>query len=207
MANISSIKRFEELTLRAKRCEICREHLPPPGPRPLFQVSPFSKILIIGQAPGIRAATSGIPWDDKSGKRLRDWLGISNETFYDPNEVALMPMGFCYPGTNGKGDLPPRPECAPAWHEALIAEMPNIRLRILIGKYALARYLPSSGGVNLTETVRSWKQHLAERNLPLIHPSPRNRFWLKQNPWFEAEMLPEVRIAVEHHLSEDHPSE
>ncbi|MEI6409422.1 MAG: uracil-DNA glycosylase family protein [Bacteroidota bacterium] len=183
---------MEALLTEIKHCEICRSFLPQ-GPRPIVQASASSKILIIGQAPGARVHASGIPWDDVSGDTLRQWLGIDKALFYNPEFLALMPMGFCYPGSGKSGDLPPRAECAPAWHERLLAQMPDIQLTLLIGQYAQNRYLGDKMGENLTETVRVWR-NFHPKYLPLPHPSPRNRFWLTKNPWFEEEVLPYLKM-------------
>lgn len=153
---------------------------------------PESKIVIIGQAPGRKVHNSGIPWDDASGDNLRRWLGVDKATFYDPKVFAILPMGFCFPGTGKSGDLPPRPECAPLWHERVLAEMHSVRKTLLIGQYAQAQYLGDRRGKTLTETVRNWRDYLPEF-LPLPHPSPRNNIWMKKNPWFAEEVLPELR--------------
>jgi len=167
----------------------------------MIQAHPSARLLIIGQAPGARVHESGIPWNDASGKQLRSWLGIDEATFYDANKVALMPMGFCYPGKGKTGDLPPRPECAPLWHGKLLQQLPNIRLTLLIGQYAQRHYLGEASSENLTETVRSFRTHLP-RYLPMPHPSPRNRFWLLKNPWFEKELLPVLKDSVHEYLSD-----
>lgn len=147
--------------------------------------------MIIGQAPGRRVHGSGIPWDDESGRTLRSWLGLTDDQFYDPDLVALVPMGFCYPGSAASGDKPPRPECAPMWHEQLLAELRPDRLTVIIGAYAQRRYVVGRKP-RLTETVADWAAHLPDQ-VVLPHPSPRNRRWLTKNPWFEAETLPAVR--------------
>ena len=183
-----------DLLREVRGCDICLEHLPL-GPRPIVSVHGDARILIIGQAPGTRVHESGIPWDDSSGDRLRDWLGLDREQFYDEKRLGLMPMGFCYPGKGSSGDLPPRPECATTWHEELLGRMPRIELTLLIGQYALARYLGESRKEDLTETVRSWKQY-RPTHVPLPHPSPRNNIWLKKNPWFAEEVLPYLRRRV-----------
>ena len=154
---------------------------------------PAARVLIIGQAPGTRVHASGIPWDDASGRRLRDWMGVTKESFYDPSRFAIMPMGFCYPGRGAGGDNPPRPECAPLWHDKVLAGLPNIRLTLLIGAHAQARYLAARRKSTLGDTVRSWRDYAADGYLPLVHPSPRNQGWLRNNPWFEAEILPYLR--------------
>lgn len=155
----------------------------------------MTKILIIGQAPGRKVHETGIPWDDPSGKRLRQWLGVDDETFYNPEIFGILPMGFCYPGTGKSGDLPPRPECAPKWHEPLLKMMPEVKLTLLFGQYAQERYLGKKRQKNLTETVRNWKDYLPDY-LPLPHPSPRNQIWVRKNPWFEEEVLPFLKETV-----------
>ncbi|GHA03723.1 uracil-DNA glycosylase family protein [Oceanisphaera arctica] len=183
----------ERLLQQVRVCRLC-EALLPLGPRPVVQMAPQARIMIIGQAPGTRVHETGVPWNDPSGDTLRRWLQLSREQFYDPNVIAIMPMGFCYPGRGKSGDLPPRPECAPAWHEQLLAALPHIRLTLLIGQYAQRYYLGNQYR-SLTETVRHWRDFAPDR-LPLPHPSPRNRRWLSQNPWFEQEELPALRARV-----------
>ena len=152
-------------------------------------------MLIIGQAPGSAVHKSGVPWDDPSGKRLRDWMGVTSKQFYDPRLVAFVPMGFCYPGKGSGGDLPPRPECAETWHEKVLDLLPSVELTILLSRHALARYLAGTEKKTLTETVRAWKEY-GPSLIPLPHPSPRNNIWLKKNPWFESEVLPTLRSRV-----------
>lgn len=176
------------------QCKVCESHLPM-GTNPVFSVSPQSKIVIIGQAPGRIVHESGIPWDDKSGDNLRNWLEVSKETFYNPDHFAILPMGFCYPGTGKSGDLPPRKECAPLWHQALLAMMPSVQLTLLVGQYAQKYYLEKRSKKNLTETVRHFQEYLPQF-LPLPHPSPRNNIWQKKNPWFREELLQELRERV-----------
>ena len=176
-----------------RACTACAKSLPA-GPRPIVQFSPLSRIVIIGQAPGSKVHRSGVPWDDDSGERLCAWTGLSRDELYDPAKVALVPMGFCYPGQDANGgDLPPRPECAPLWRARLLAELPRIELMLLVGGYAHRWHLGVKSGV--TGTVAGWRTVLAERStpahLPLPHPSWRNNHWLKKHPWFEAELLPE----------------
>lgn len=181
------------LLKEVRSCELCARHLPL-GPRPVLQVHARSRILIAGQAPGRRVHETGVPFDDASGERLRAWLGVPREVFYDPRQVAILPMGFCFPGTGKSGDLPPRPECAPAWRPALLAELQDLRLTLVIGKYAQAYHL-AQGGAALTALVQNWRAHWP-LTIPLPHPSPRNNLWLKRNPWFDAELLPALRGRV-----------
>lgn len=175
-------------------CSLCADHLPL-GPRPVVQASSTARLLIIGQAPGRKVHETGIPWNDASGAQLRNWLGMSPDEFYDAGRVAIMPMGFCYPGKGNSGDLPPRPECAPAWHARLLEFMTEIRLTLLIGSYAQRHYLQLPKGVTLTATVARYADFLP-RYFPLPHPSPRNRFWQSRNPWFDEQVLPELRKQV-----------
>lgn len=185
------INRMDELLANVRNCSHCKKHLPL-GPRPIVAAHPASKIAIIGQAPGTKVHQTGVPWDDPSGKQLRNWLGVTDEQFYDERLFALIPMGFCYPGKGKSGDLPPRPECAPLWHRSLINQMPQLKLTILIGQYAQAYYLEKARERNLTETVRNYKSYLPNYFV-LPHPSPRNRFWLSKNPWFDRTVVPELR--------------
>lgn len=176
-----------------RACTLCAQHLPH-GVRPVVQAHAGARILIAGQAPGRKVHETGIPWDDASGTRLRAWMGMDAETFYDAKQVALLPMGFCYPGKSSSGDLPPRSECAKAWRARLLAGMPDIKLTLVIGQYAIAWHLPEVSE-NLTQTVRNWDAHWPKA-LVLPHPSPRNNPWLKKNPWFEGEVVPELRRRV-----------
>ena len=173
---------------------MCVPHLPL-GPRPVFQVHPKASILIAGQAPGRKVHETGIPFNDPSGQRLREWMGIGSEIFYDPVKIAILPMGFCYPGTGKSGDLPPRPECAETWRDLLMAEMPEIQLTLVIGQYAQQWHLGKSKKSNLTKTVFAWKEYWPDI-LPLPHPSPRNNIWLKKNPWFENEIVPTLQLKI-----------
>ena len=179
-----------------RACRLC-EALLPLGPRPIVQFHPMARLLIIGQAPGRRVHESGIHWNDPSGDRLREWLHLDKAAFYDERLVAVMPMGFCYPGKSSSGDRPPRPECAPQWHDRLLAHLPKIELTLLIGTYAQRRYLGDRYRENLTATVRAWRDYLPTF-LPLPHPSPRNRYWLAKNPWFEQEVIPALRARLRH---------
>lgn len=185
-----------QLIEQVSKCVICEPHLPL-GARPVIQFNPNALILIAGQAPGIKVHETGVPFNDASGNRLREWLGLTRDEFYDANNIAILPMGFCYPGKGKTGDLPPRKECAPAWREQLLAALPNIELTIVLGKYAQAYHLPETKKMPLTELVKSWREYWPNY-LVLPHPSPRNNIWLKKNPWFEQDVLPELgkRIAT-----------
>ena len=185
---------FAKLQRDIRACTICAEHLPL-GPRPVFQISQTARILIAGQAPGSKVHARGVPFDDASGDRLRDWLGLDRETFYEAKRVAILPMGFCYPGTGKSGDLPPRPECAAAWRGKVLRELTAVKLTLVIGQYAMAWHLGLRGKATLTETVQAWRE-FSPKLWPLPHPSPRNNIWLKQNPWFAHEVLPELRQQV-----------
>lgn len=177
-----------------RACRLCAAQLPL-GPRPVLRASASARLLVVGQAPGTRVHASGIPWDDASGKRLREWLGMDPATFYDETRVAIVPMGFCYPGTGASGDLPPRPECRRTWHPRLLPLLPHIEFTLLIGQYAQAHFLGARRKASLTETVRAWREYWPEW-LPLPHPSPRNVGWFKANPWFADEVLPALRERV-----------
>jgi uracil-DNA glycosylase len=179
----------------ARACRVCEQHLPL-GPRPILRASPTARLLIIGQAPGTKVHASGIPWNDPSGDRLRQWLAVDRDAFYDENRIAIVPMGFCYPGVDKNGgDAPPRKECAPLWHARVLALMPEVQLTLLVGQYAQRSYLGKRREKTMTETVRNWRSYGSE-TLPLPHPSWRNTAWLKRNPWFEAEILPTLRETV-----------
>ena len=174
-----------------RACTVCAASLAA-SPRPIVQFSPTSRIVIIGQAPGSRVHESGVPWQDDSGDRLREWAGLGPAEFYDPAMVALVPMGFCYPGKGKSGDLPPRPECAPLWHDRVLATLTDRRLSLLVGSYAQAHYLKTK---NLTDAVRDFRAHDAGF-FPLPHPSWRSGIWMKRNPWFESDVVPALRAAV-----------
>lgn len=185
-----------DLLVEIRACRRCAEVLPL-GPRPVLRAAdPAARVLIIGQAPGTKVHATGIPWNDPSGDRLRDWLGVDRAAFYDEARFAIMPMGFCYPGRGKGGDLPPRPECAPTWHDRVRAHLPAIGLTLLIGRYAQARYLGRRSKASLGETVRAWREYLPDGFLPLVHPSPRNGRWLRKNPWFETDVVPALREAM-----------
>ena len=184
---------MQQLLKQVRACTICMAHLPL-APKPILQAGAGARLLIIGQAPGIKAHEIGIPWKDASGKRLRQWLAISDDDFYNPEKVAIMPMGFCYPGKGKSGDLPPRPECAPQWHQKLLNAMPNIGLTLYIGQYAQNYYLHDNYK-NVTDRVSHWRDWPNDQFV-LPHPSPRNQIWLKKNAWFEAEAIPELQKRV-----------
>lgn len=183
-----------DILKKVRACEACREHLPL-GCRPILQAGMEARILIVGQAPGARVHASGIPWDDASGTRLRSWLGIDNATFYDESKIAIIPMGYCYPGRGHGGDLPPRKECAELWLNQLLAALPNIELTLLIGLYAQRHFLKNRCKSTLAETVSHWRDY-APVYIPLPHPSPRNTPWLKRHAWFERDLLPELRTLI-----------
>lgn len=185
---------MEKLVSEVIACRVCESELPL-GPRPVFSIHSKSKILIVGQAPGTKVHASGIPWNDPSGDELRRWLQVDRETFYNPEIFGIMPMGFCYPGKGKSGDLPPRSECAPKWHAILRKAMPEVKLTLLIGTFAQAYYLGEKRKKTLTETVKSWHEFLPDF-FPLVHPSPRNRLWMKRNPWFEAEVLGNLKEKI-----------
>jgi uracil-DNA glycosylase len=186
---------LDRLLREIRACRLCEAHLSL-GPRPVLQASSTSRLLIVSQAPGRKVHDTGIPFNDVSGERLREWLGIDRDVFYDASRVAIVPMGFCFPGSGRGGDLPPRPECAPTWHPRLLPLLRHVRLTLVIGQYAQAGVLGVPRGTRLTDTVQAWRDHLAHGRLPLPHPSPRNRVWLMRNPWFETELLPVLRECV-----------
>ena len=178
-----------------RACRVCAAHLPL-GPRPVVRAAAGARLMIVGQAPGTKVHESGIPWDDPSGDRLRAWLDMDRDTFYDARRIAIIPTGFCYPGrSENGGDNPPRPECAPLWHPPLRAALPKIALTLLVGTYAQAFYLGGRRKRTMTETVKAWRAYLPEF-LPTPHPSWRTTGWLKKNPWFEADVVPELRQRV-----------
>lgn len=194
LTEVTARQSLPMLLEEVRACTICAVHLPH-GPRPVLQVDGRARILIAGQAPGSKVHASGVPFDDASGDRLRQWMGISRDRFYDPKLIAILPMGFCYPGTGSSGDLPPRRECAPQWRVRLLQAMPRVELTLVIGQYAMAWHLPGTATSNLTEAVRAWREHWPEV-IPLPHPSPRNNIWLKANPWFALEVVPAVQARI-----------
>lgn len=194
------MSQIKKLLKQIRACQVCVGELPL-GPRPVLQMSAESKILIVGQAPGIKVHETGIPWNDPSGERLREWLGLDRELFYDPELVAIVPVGFCYPGRGKSGDNPPRKECYELWHGKIQKQLPDIRLTLLVGGYAQQRYLGNKMQETATETIRHWRDY-APDYVPLPHPSPRNNIWLKKNPWFEKEVVPEVRSYVQNIIRE-----
>lgn len=185
---------LDALLAQIRACRLCEAELPL-GPKPVLRARPSARLLIVGQAPGTKVHESGIPWNDASGIRLRHWLGLDRERFYDEQQVAIVPMGFCYPGRGASGDLPPRPECARTWHPQLLPLLPQVELTLLIGHYAQAYMLGTRRRKTLTDTVRAYADYLPTM-IPLPHPSPRNQLWLKVNPWFEQELVPLLRGEV-----------
>ena len=183
-----------QLTNDIKACRICENHLPL-GPRPVIQITKRAKILIVGQAPGTKVHETGIPFNDPSGERLRQWMGIDSLTFYDRQKVAIVPMGFCYSGAGPSGDLPPRPECAEKWRTQLLAHLQDIELTLVIGQYAQKWHLGNRQKNSLTETVKAWREYWPTI-VALPHPSPRNNIWLKKNDWFESDVLPTLREKI-----------
>ncbi len=180
-------------------CNICEEQLPQ-GARPVLQFHPKARILIAGQAPGRKVHDSGVPFDDASGDRLREWMGVTREVFYDSEKIAILPMGFCYPGSKASGDLPPRPECAVAWREKLLGHLEHLEVTLVLGRYAQGYHINTTN-VKVTETVRAWPTYWPTV-IPLPHPTPRNNIWIRRNPWFEAELVPALRKRVTEVLRE-----
>ncbi len=197
-----------ELLAKVRTCRVCRDRpigpQLPHEPRPVLRADATATLCIAGQAPGTRVHATGVPFNDPSGDRLRQWMGIERPKFYDASRVAIVPMGFCFPGLSGAGaDLPPRGECADTWHDAIFARLLALRLILAIGAFAQAYHLPGRAGANLTETVRNWREIAAataaedgRKIIPLPHSSWRNSGWLKKNRWFEAELLPALRAAI-----------
>ena len=189
-----SVDTLEALAAEVRACRVCAASLPH-APRPVLRVSPTARLLIVGQAPGRRVHESGVPWDDPSGQRLRQWLGVATDDFYAVSRVAIIPIGMCYPGTVDGSDLPPRPECAPLWHRRLRGALDQVVLTILVGSYAQRFYLGARRKETMTATVAAFREYLPD-TLPLPHPSWRNSGWLKRNPWFESDLLPVLRARV-----------
>jgi len=185
---------LDRLLADIRACRACADALPL-GPRPVLRASRDARLLIVGQAPGAKVHASGVPWDDASGKLLREWLGVDADTFYDEARIAIVPMGFCYPGRGRSGDNPPRPECARLWFDALLAQLTGVRLTLLVGQYAQRHFLGASRKATLTDTVAAWRDY-APAFVPLPHPSPRNRGWLARNGWFGEDVLPALREQV-----------
>ncbi len=185
---------LEALLAAVRDCRACEQHLPL-GPRPVLRAGKAARILIVGQAPGARVHATGIPWDDRSGERLRAWMGMERNVFYDESRIAIIPMAYCYPGRGNGGDLPPRRECAALWLDLLLAKLPRIELTLLIGQYAQRHFLGRRRKLSLTETTRAWREY-APQYLPLPHPSPRNTPWIQRNPWFERQVLPALRTRI-----------
>jgi len=190
-----------ELLQRVRACMVCAAHLPY-APKPVLRARATARLMIVGQAPGRKVQETGIPWNDPSGDRLRDWLQLTREEFYDESRIAIIPAGFCYPGKGKSGDLPPRPECAPLWHPPLRSALPKIELTLLVGSYAQEYYLGKRRKESLSDTVRAYTEYLPEF-FPLPHPSPRNRLWLRQRPWFDTEVLPALREQVSRVLGKE----
>jgi uracil-DNA glycosylase len=185
---------LEQLLVAVRNCRVCASHLPL-GPRPILSAQASARILVVGQAPGARVHASGIPWDDASGERLRAWMGVDATTFHDPARIAIIPMGYCYPGRGAGGDLPPRRECAALWLDQLLARLPRIELTLLIGQHAQRHFLGNRRKPSLAETTRAWRDYAPEY-VPLPHPSPRNQPWFKRHPWFERQLVPMLRARI-----------
>lgn len=198
---MATVTNLDKLLTEVRACHVCEAELPL-GPNPILRAKRSAKILIIGQAPGTKVHASGIPWDDPSGKRLREWMNVGEEVFYNPAKIAIIPMGFCYPGKGKSGDLPPREECAELWHKKLLTNLPNVKLALLIGHYAQKYYLNDSeyyNGRTVAETVINWKK-FTPKYFPIPHPSPRNTLWLRKNSWFESKTLPQLRKRIRNTL-------
>ena len=191
---------LENLLRDIRACRLCEAHLPL-GPRPIIHASATARILVLSQAPGTRVHETGISFSDRSGDRLRQWMGVDRDIFYDESRIAIMPMGMCYPGKGKGGDLPPRPECAAHWHEKVLAQLPQLKTTLLVGQYAVQHYLKKRRQSKLAETVAHWRDYTPEF-FPLPHPSPRNLRWFQKHPWFEAEVVPAMRAQVARLLAE-----
>ena len=184
---------LDTLLEQIRRCNLCATELPH-APRPVLRAKSSARVLVVGQAPGTKVHATGIPWNDASGRRLRQWMGLSDAQFYDERLIAIVPMGFCYPGKGRSGDLPPRPECAATWHRPILDLLPDIEATLLIGQYAQGFYLPGSYST-LTERVQDWRR-FAPSQFVLPHPSPRNQLWLRRNPWFEEQVVPALQETI-----------
>ncbi|MHA7056742.1 uracil-DNA glycosylase family protein [Aquimarina sp. M1] len=192
---------MQSLLTKISVCKVCESHLTN-GANPIVTATKTSKIALVSQAPGSIAHKSGVPWDDPGGKRLKNWLGVSDQEFYNKDNFAIIPMGFCYPGRGVTGDLPPRPECAPLWHNSIFNQMNNLQLTILIGQYAQKYYLKNNFNRNLAETVKLYQEYLP-RFFPIPHPSPRNRFWCSKNPWYKEEVIPQLQQIIHTTISQN----
>jgi uracil-DNA glycosylase len=186
---------LDALLVAVRNCRACEKHLPL-GPRPVLRAGKTARILIVGQAPGVRVHTTGIPWDDPSGERLRTWMGVGKDVFYDESRIAIIPMGYCYPGRGAGGDMPPRRECATLWLDHLLTKLPQIELTLLIGQYAQRHFLGTRRQSSLAETVKAWREY-APQYIPLPHPSPRNQPWFKRHAWLEQALLPALRARIQ----------
>lgn len=185
---------LDDLLMAVRACRACEAALPL-GPRPVVQAAESARILVVGQAPGRRVHATGIPWDDPSGERLRAWMGVNKSAFYDPTRIAIIPMGFCYPGRGDGGDLPPRAECATLWLDQLLEQLPRIELILLIGQYAQRHFLGGRRRPSMATTIEAWRNY-APLYLPLPHPSPRNQPWFAKHPWFERELIPVLQARI-----------
>ena len=190
----TAYRTLESLLAAVRNCRACEAHLPL-GPRPVVRAAVTARVLIVGQAPGLRVHATGIPWDDPSGERLRSWMGVGKDAFYDESRIAIIPMGYCYPGRGKSGDMPPRRECAELWLHHLLAKLPRIELTLLIGQHAQRHYLGSRRKSSLANTTKAWREY-SPRYFPMPHPSPRNTPWLQRNSWFEQQLLPELRTRI-----------
>lgn len=190
----TSYPTLEALLIAVRGCCVCEAHLPL-GPRPVLRAGETARILVVGQAPGVRVHATGIPWDDPSGERLRAWMGVDKDAFYDESHIAIIPMGYCYPGRGSGGDRPPRRECAQLWLDQLLARLPRIELTVLIGQHAQRHFLGDRRKLSLAETTKAWREY-APRYIPLPHPSPRNQPWFKRHPWFERQLVPVLQARI-----------
>jgi uracil-DNA glycosylase len=190
----TNYRTLDALLTAVRGCRACEAHLPL-GPRPVLRAGKTARILVVGQAPGVRVHTTGIPWDDPSGERLRAWMGVDTDVFYDESRIAIIPMGYCYPGRGNDGDMPPRRECASLWLDHLLAKLPQIELTLLIGQYAQRHFLASRRKPSLAETAKAWREY-APQYIPLPHPSPRNQPWFKRHAWFEEQLVPMLQSRI-----------